>query len=120
MIPLLNLSLHHPAPAESAMGQAPQRPASHLRSIPIAAVLALLLILLFEAGFIWQYRYHFWDANYILLEKKRQAMNAPLPPDDLAILGSSRFYHVQPEPLARLLGPGSRVTNYAWGHCGVE
>lgn len=88
------------------------------RALPLAAAVACALVVAFEAG-VWKSRHFLWDANYILLETKRAAMAAPAPADDVAVLGSSRFYHVRPDAISAALG-GARVTNYAWGYCGVE
>ncbi len=88
--------------------------------LPVAALTAAASIFLFETSFVWQYRHHFWDANYILLEKKRERLTQAQKPDDIAILGSSRFYHLQPGAIADLVGNGARVSNYSWAYCGVE
>lgn len=87
---------------------------------PKAAAAALIFIVLIEWGLVWHNRYHFMDANYILLEQKRVALTSLPGADDVAILGSSRFYHLKPKPIAALVGKGAQVTNYSWAYCGVE
>jgi hypothetical protein len=86
---------------------------------PLAAIAAILLIVLFEVGFVWQFRYHIWDANYIFLEQKREKLTGDSPADDVAILGSSRFLHLRPAAISQAFG-GATVTNYSWGYCGIE
>ena len=85
----------------------------------MALIAAIGLILLFEIGFVWQFRYHIWDANYIFLEQKRNKLTGDSPADDVAILGSSRFLHLKPSDISAALG-GATVTNYSWGYCGIE
>lgn len=105
--------------SSDAGGNSPGKEIAMIRCFPVAAVAAVILVILFEVVFVWNNRYHFWDANYILLDQKKQAMTDKRPADDIAILGSSRFYHVDPEPISELFG-GAQVMNYAWGYCGVE
>lgn len=110
----------HSSISNSEAAAMPQTDADRMRRrFPLAAIAAVLLIILFEVMFVWHNRYHFWDANYVLLDQKKQAMTGDRPPDDVVILGSSRFYHVNPEPISELFH-GAQVMNYAWGYCGVE
>lgn len=88
--------------------------------MPLAAAGAVVLIGLFELGFVWSNRHRLWDANYTLLEKKRDALSAPTEADTIAVFGTSRLYHVDPKRLQAFLPPGSRVTNYSWSWCGIE
>src|SRR5687768_2559704 len=94
-----------------------QKPLS--RRYPIAAVTTLVLICVLEI-LVYTSREFYWDANYLLLEKKRDALTGAVPADDVAIFGSSRFYHVRPQAIKEVVGLDKRVTNYSWGWCGVE
>lgn len=101
------------APKHSAL-----RP-GRLRKFPLAALGALAIIIALEMG-VWHYRYRIWEANYILLEQKREVLTGGSEPDDIAILGSSRFYHLRPEAIGDLFGPGTKVTNYSWSWSCLE
>src|SRR5690606_16101436 len=98
-----------------------QPPASPRRyGFPLAAVMAVVALMMIEVGLVWKNRYFWWDANYILLEKKREMLTDGGAPDDVAIFGSSRFYHVRPQMVKSIIGEDKKVTNYSWGWCGVE
>lgn len=98
------------------------RPQSRRRAAawPWAALLAVVLVAAFEMGFVYQFRYRFWDSTYSLAEIKRRLLTSGAPADDVAILGNSRFYHVDPERLKEVFGPDARITNYAWAWCGMD
>lgn len=99
--------------------QQPQDPARKY-GFPLAAVMAVVALLVIEGGLVWKNRHYWWDANYILLEKKRDMLTSGGAPDDVAIFGSSRFYHVRPQIVKSIIGEDKKVTNYSWGWCGVE
>lgn len=104
----------------SSTSSSDARRVTGLRAAPWAALLALVVIVLFEYGFVWKNRHQIWDANYTLLEKKRRLLTGDTPPDSIAVLGTSRFYHLNPQAIAGLLPPGALVHNYAWGWAKLE
>lgn len=96
------------------------RPIQYSYGWPRAAALAVALVVTFEAGFVYKFRYRFWDSTYSLAEIKRNLLTSDIPADDIAILGNSRFYHIDPHRLKAVFGDNLRITNYAWAWCGTE
>ena len=91
----------------------------HVRRLPYAALLALALVGVFEFAFVWQNRYRLWNTDYSLVDAKRQKLQSGEPPDEVAIFGVSRFYHVDPQVVAEAMSV-QRVSNYSWASCGME
>jgi len=109
-----------PTTRERPECDSPVREAVRPHKFPVAAVIAICLVLAFEIGYVHHYRYRFRDSTYSLAELKRNLMTSSAKPDDVAIFGNSRFYHVDPARLKEVFGKDARITNYAWARCGVE
>ncbi len=109
---------HRPQMVDPAQAGRPGGP--HAYGVPLACLLAIVLVLVFEIGFVYQFRYRFWDSTYSLAEIKRKLLVSDAPADDVAIFGNSRFYHLDPDNLKAVFGEDARITNYAWAWCGME
>jgi hypothetical protein len=84
----------------------------------MAALMALLLILAGELA-IHALRDRVNWALFITVKDKAELLAEP-EPDDIAIIGDSRLFHVRPAAVQQALGEDRRVRNYAWPLFGIE
>ena len=86
---------------------------------PVAALAALLVILTIEA-LVYQSRGAFLDDVFPVAVRKQQAMTDGQDPEDILIMGDSRYFSIRPDSVEQAFGPDFEARNFTWPFFGVD
>jgi hypothetical protein len=86
---------------------------------PLAAAQALVVILAVESA-IFIYRDSLMSALNLIAREKRDLLVRESSQEEVAVFGDSQAFSISPAVVAKSLGCGIGVTNYAWPYAGWE